>query len=186
MQNILTSAGPITVVIPDQTATPHWISLAVRIAHILDVYHKLDVEILTDAEALTRLTKDMLSEGNLVIIGMSRNLFARELLSWGRTEFGIDGETSTFRGIRLKERSCGILFTHPHPVQLKSMALFLSGTDEEGLERALRLFPFRTGVAVPDWVIVGKEADVVGAAGVIGAGVWNNEWKWNEPMSWLQ
>lgn len=48
--------------------------------------------------------------------------------------------------------------------------LFICGTDEAGLERALRLFPFRTGVTVPDWLFVGEEADQLGAAGVVGAG----------------
>jgi hypothetical protein len=39
-----------------------------------------------------------------------------------------------------------------------------------GFERAIRLFPIRTGVAVPDWIIISKDVDEVGAAGVRGAG----------------
>jgi hypothetical protein len=38
------------------------------------------------------------------------------------------------------------------------------------MESVLRLFPIRTGVAVPDWVVVGHSSQAVGAAGVKGAG----------------
>ena len=39
-----------------------------------------------------------------------------------------------------------------------------------GLERAIRLFPIRTGVLSPDWLVVDGRADTIGAAGVQGAG----------------
>jgi hypothetical protein len=48
--------------------------------------------------------------------------------------------------------------------------LFLLATDTAGLEKAARLFPIRTGVAVPDWLIIDRGADRVGAAGVVGGG----------------
>jgi hypothetical protein len=51
-----------------------------------------------------------------------------------------------------------------------NMVLFLQSTDTEGLERALRLFPIRTGVTVPDWLVVDGRADRIGAAGTEGAG----------------
>ena len=41
---------------------------------------------------------------------------------------------------------------------------------EAGLERALRLFPLRTGLAVPDWIVVGEGADSMGMGGVEAAG----------------
>lgn len=42
--------------------------------------------------------------------------------------------------------------------------------DVSGLERAGRLFPFRTGVAAPDWVVLSERTDLIGAAGVDAAG----------------
>lgn len=42
--------------------------------------------------------------------------------------------------------------------------------DESGIERAVRLVPTRTGVTVPDWLLVGPTSDQLGAAGVMGAG----------------
>jgi hypothetical protein len=43
--------------------------------------------------------------------------------------------------------------------------------DELALERALRLFPIRTGIAVPEWIVLHPHADSIGAAGVVGAGL---------------
>jgi len=74
--------------------------------------------------------------------------------------------------------------------------------DAAGLERAGRLFPYRTGVAAPDWVVLSERTDVIGAAGVDAAGyeflpfrltdshvvgdsVWGSEWNLNEPMTWF-
>ena len=80
--------------------------------------------------------------------------------------------------------------------------LFVIHNDKNGLERASRLFPIRTGVAVPDWIIVGDKMDNFGAGGVKGAGwvnnidrrlqgflillssVWGLDWKLNVSMSW--
>jgi hypothetical protein len=38
------------------------------------------------------------------------------------------------------------------------------------MEKAARLFPIRTGVLVPDWLVIGNEADHIGASAVVGAG----------------
>lgn len=61
------------------------------------------------------------------------------------------------------------MFLHQHPIYRRANMLFILG-DNSGIERAARLFPIRTGVAVPDWLLVGTEADDVGAGGVMGAG----------------
>jgi len=62
------------------------------------------------------------------------------------------------------------MFLHPHPTLIDSLMLFILYNDDPALERAVRLFPFRTGVAVPDWVVVGPMMDTLGAAGIEGAG----------------
>lgn len=43
-------------------------------------------------------------------------------------------------------------------------------TDDSGLERVARLFPIRTGVTVPDWLIIDSHSDTLGAGAVAGAG----------------
>ncbi|KAJ3865929.1 hypothetical protein EV359DRAFT_72120 [Lentinula novae-zelandiae] len=51
------------------------------------------------------------------------------------------------------------------------------------IDRAARLFPIRTGVPVPDWIIIGGD-DGRGEGNVIAAGLWDSEWNWNKAMSW--
>ena len=48
--------------------------------------------------------------------------------------------------------------------------LFIIANDQSGLERAVRLFPMRTGLALADWMVIGKLADKLGAAGIEKAG----------------
>lgn len=58
----------------------------------------------------------------------------------------------------------------PHPRDVASNTLFVVGTDTAALERTARLFPIRTGVTTPDWLVIAPDADRIGAAGVLGAG----------------
>jgi hypothetical protein len=48
--------------------------------------------------------------------------------------------------------------------------LFMISSDVPGLERLARLFPIRTGVTVPSWVVLNDNSDHIGAAGIHGAG----------------
>jgi hypothetical protein len=64
----------------------------------------------------------------------------------------------------------GIMFTHPHERSPSSTMLFIIANDQSGLERAARLFPIRTGLALADWLVIGKQADKQGASGIQSAG----------------
>lgn len=61
------------------------------------------------------------------------------------------------------------MFLHQHPKYEGANMVFLLG-DASGMERVARLFPIRTGVTVPDWLITGEKADNMGTAGLMGAG----------------
>ncbi|RPD65838.1 hypothetical protein L226DRAFT_566346 [Lentinus tigrinus ALCF2SS1-7] len=181
--NFLTTSAPIIIVIPNRTSS-RLLSAALRIAHALDVYHKLDAEIIEDGEAARRLKEGSLGSGNMVILNSGElSGFATTIMDKRQTPFGVRGGTLELRGRLLNESSMATLFLHPHPVDATSLVLFLYGADLSGLERGLRLVPIRTGVTVPDWIVIGALADERGSGGVDGAGVWGNDWSWNEAMS---
>jgi hypothetical protein len=46
--------------------------------------------------------------------------------------------------------------------------LHIWGIDDHGLEHAARLFPFRTGLACPEWIILGDVSTV--PSGILAAG----------------
>ncbi|KAI0807549.1 hypothetical protein C8Q74DRAFT_1363040 [Fomes fomentarius] len=181
--NFLTTSGPVAIVVPARVPS-RTLSAALRIAHNLNVYHKLDVDIITDDEAIQRLHDGTLGTGNLLVLANGAlGEFAKLLLSEGRTAFGVRDGFLELRGRLIDGPSQATLFLHPHPLHASSLVLFLYGADAGGLERGLRLFPIRTGVTVPDWIVVGPEADERGSGGVKAAGVWGNDWGWNEAMS---
>ncbi|TBU28927.1 hypothetical protein BD311DRAFT_757466 [Dichomitus squalens] len=181
--NVLSSAGPITIVIPSQSPSAQ-LSAGLRIAHNLDVYHKLDADIITEDEAATRMRDGSLASANIVVLARGElGAFSRSILEEARTPFKISGTSLKLRGRLLNGPSMATLFLHPHPTNANSLVLFAYGADMSGFERAVRLFPIRTGVTVPDWIVVGRQADERGTGGVHGAGVWGNNWSWNEAMS---
>ncbi|KAH9901635.1 hypothetical protein C8Q73DRAFT_678452 [Cubamyces lactineus] len=177
--NILSSKGPITIVIASKQ-TSRELSAALRLAHNLNVYHKLDAEIVDDKEAADKITEPS-QTGNTILLGLGE--VATSTLQQRRIAFGVADGVLSLRGRLINEDGTAALILHPHPSREDALLLLMHGTDAIGLERALRLFPIRTGITVPDWIIVTRQADERGTAGVEGAGVWGNDWSWNEAMS---
>ncbi|THH31747.1 hypothetical protein EUX98_g2437 [Antrodiella citrinella] len=181
LSNILTTLGSINIVIPD-APTPSALSVAKRIAHDLNLYHKLDTDVLYASEASARLQQGSLGPGNVVVVGGSTNSLAKALLLQHKTPFSLSANILTLNG-EVVDKSAAALFLHPHPESAAGLVLLMYADTEDALERAGRLFPIRTGVTVPDWLVIGNAADKIGAAGVLGAGVWGHEWTWNEALS---
>ncbi|KAI0340686.1 hypothetical protein BDW22DRAFT_1360117 [Trametopsis cervina] len=177
---ILSSSGPLLLVIPHKSS--EHVHLAGRIAHDLDVYHKLSSEIVDATEALQKLKSGIIGSGNIVTIGGSENLFTGHIMEHSPTSFVLHDKTLTLRGHALPKSSSSI-FLHPHPLSPTSLVLVMYSENKHGIERLSRLFPIRTGVTVPDWLVLSEDADLLGAAGVAGAGVWDKDWSWNARMS---
>jgi hypothetical protein len=189
IQCILNSAGPFQIVVPD-SGSSHDLSIALRLVHDLNTYHRLDAEIFTGSDALQLLQRNALSTGNVVVVGGAQAPFTKSGLSQNKTCFTLQDGLITLRGRSLVDAGqgtlsspCflqipkltllitrGIMFLHPHPTRSEGTMLFMFGSDASGLEQAARLFPIRTGVTVPDWLLVSKYSDRVGAGGTMGAG----------------
>lgn len=82
MQAVLSSEGPITIVF-SSTEDRREFSLALRIAHILHSYHRLDSVIITEDEALAKTHSASWSNGNIVVIGKPSSLFVKHILDRG-------------------------------------------------------------------------------------------------------
>ncbi len=169
IQAVLSSNGPITLVIPDDNHT-HEMNVALRIAHDLELYHRLDSEIIRSSEAFEN---DSLSQGNVVVIGNDASFSAQMKCVPQRP---LDGPGIGEQRISYLEISTdildalGLIFLHSHPSNSNGNMLMMQSTDSAGLERVARLFPIRTGIPVPDWLIVGPLADSRGTGGVLSAG----------------
>lgn len=164
---ILTSPAPLTIVYEAESTSS--LSAALRLAAALDGYHKLDTEVIGDTEATRKLGDGSLGSGNLVVLTDGKGNFAESLLSQRRTAFSLNDGSLYLRGKRIGACSAA-LFLHPHPSATDASVLFLYAQDDAAMERGLRLFPIRTGVPIPDWVMTTESADEVGAGGIEGTG----------------
>lgn len=128
----------------------------------------------------------------MIVIGCADSSLAKDLLRSSQSEWSHEGEAWVLNDKKFDNPTSGLLFLVKRTSNAASTVLFLQSSDPGGLERALRLFPIRTGVLVPDWLVVDERADRIGAGGAEGAGVWgsagrsnNGKWGFNARMSWL-
>jgi len=98
LQQILSSCDPIRFIVPDVTQSRE-LSAALRIAHDLNVHHRLDAEIVLESEALPLLDAGPWSDGNIVFIGKPSSEFVRRVLEDQKTPFGVAS------GLRLKSQA---------------------------------------------------------------------------------
>lgn len=84
IQSILSSPGSVTIITSGQSnGNDHWAAL--RLAHVLQLYHRLDSEIIAEDEAHTRTACDTWRDGNIIFIGPPHSPFAKEILGQQRT-----------------------------------------------------------------------------------------------------
>ncbi|KAI4528329.1 hypothetical protein K525DRAFT_252265 [Schizophyllum commune Loenen D] len=180
VQSILsTTHGPIKLSVPSLADNTPELSLALRIAHDLDTYHRLDAEIIEGRPD---------DRGNLVAIqvGKPSDAFYRLLRDDNAVLLPSD-EGVCFRGrddYKIHKPGTGVIALDPSVVDGRTR-LYLYASDVAGLERLGCLFPIRTGVKVPGWMVVGPEMDTKSSGGILGAGFLGTEGKWNEGMSWF-
>jgi pimeloyl-ACP methyl ester carboxylesterase/nucleotide-binding universal stress UspA family protein len=68
------------------------------------------------------------------------------------------------------------LFVRPRPDSDVASVGVVSGTGAAGMRLADRLPYFVSGVAYPDWIVLGSETLTRGSSGVRGAGFFGNDW----------
>ncbi|KAG1879397.1 hypothetical protein C8R48DRAFT_752447 [Suillus tomentosus] len=179
-QAILSADGIIDIVIPSLHHSSE-LSAALRITHNLRTYHLLDARIVSAHEA----ENGLVCGGNMVVIGCADSLLVKDLLRRSQSEWSHEGGAWILNDKKFNTPTSGLLFLVKRTSSTANTALFLQSSDAGGLERALRLFPIRTGVLVPDWLVVDEGADRIGAGGAEGAGSNDGKWGFNARMSWL-
>lgn len=107
IQTILTSPAPITLLAANEMIAEN-LSVALRIAHDLHLYHKLDSEIITESVALHRSQHGSWPAGNVVFIGTASSQFAKLVLQEGKTSFQIVGSHIDFNQKRLNKPGEGL------------------------------------------------------------------------------
>ncbi|KAG0012671.1 hypothetical protein BGZ80_011595 [Entomortierella chlamydospora] len=139
--------------------------IAKLVAHDIYLYGRGDVEVVTDDEYLARIAMEAgnnnSDRSNLVLIGgHHQNSVTKHVLATAKSEVTIDsqdGQVSIHPNaeiatpIEFRKPGTGLLMIRPWGPS--NLAMVIAGLDARGLETAARLFPKRTGLLVPDWVM---------------------------------
>ncbi|KAF9576165.1 hypothetical protein EC968_010288 [Mortierella alpina] len=169
--------------------------IAKLISHDIYLYGRGDVEIVTDKDYRARIDDILAGNGaerpNLVLIGdHHQNFITKLVLAQTEQQVTIDcreGLVSILPGfdhvVETEYRQAGTGLLMIRPWGTHNLAMVIAGLDVQGLETAARLFPKRTGLLVPDWVVTGPEMAWKGAGGILAAGYWGNRWEYLPSMS---
>jgi len=181
--------GTLTIVIGTQStgSAEHFERIASNIAQTLFIHFGAEVDIRFDYEI-----KYSILEGNVICLGMEdENSHVEEVIkrSHFTTPFPIQAKEGT---IAVNDTSSvyryqgnGVGAIYLHPLEKSRLLLIICGTDNNGLERAARLFPYRTGVGQPDWVVLSPKMGVHGMQGVEAMGYYSNLWGIESAVSYF-
>ncbi|KAF8595688.1 hypothetical protein BDV93DRAFT_611299 [Ceratobasidium sp. AG-I] len=173
LSRILTVAETIVIIIPHEKFE-YYESIALRLAHNLYTYLKLDCDILRDHEAI--YDNQDFKNRSIIVVGGQLNQYGRSVRA-SPLKISTKGLVS-IAGMEYGEAGTAAISLHQNH-------LYLDAVDESGYERALRIFPLRTGVPGPEWIILGKECDDRGYGGVLAAGFWNRTGGLSEVISYF-
>ncbi|CAI2175803.1 10972_t:CDS:10 [Funneliformis geosporum] len=187
---ILESKFPLLLVvgtISSKAFTSKFMNIAQEISHSWFLYGNGNAIIIHDTDLCDdhKFICNEYVKGNMVLLGNIFENKVTELIMNERiseVKFYKDGSFQ-LNYKKFSDPGTGILFLHPY--KFSQLSLIISGTDLSGLDQITKLFPKRTGVPIPDWIITGSETKWKGVGGLLGAGFWDNEWKYNDAIGYL-
>jgi hypothetical protein len=112
IQSFLSTAAPFHLVVLDNSSSRD-ISVALRIAHDLNAYHRLDAEIILGHESFRERLVDSTTIGNILIIGDAASPSLAKLLENPHTPFRSENNVLTLKDATLDEAGlggCGVSF----------------------------------------------------------------------------
>lgn len=176
LDSILSSRSHFSIILPKgKHDFSYYNGVALDISRNLFQYFAADSEILADSP------RSASTDGNLVILGVPSEMDINSQGLWGEFPIGIMGNDIVITDAQGRQRKyplepgMGLIYLHPLPKG--RLALVIWGADEVGLRTAARLFPLRTGVGQPNFVIAGKEMRWSGVSGVKAMGMFDSLWQ---------
>jgi pimeloyl-ACP methyl ester carboxylesterase len=71
-------------------------------------------------------------------------------------------------------------------VSSSRLIVVFSGVDERGFNIVTQLFPVKSDITIPDYMVVGADFSAQGQSGVLAAGFWNNFWQFDPRIGYLR
>jgi hypothetical protein len=107
LQNLLMTEGTILLIVPDHDE--HMLSAALRVAHGLNVYHKLDTEIITHAVAVEGMASSVPNPGNMIVFGTPHDHLVQSILNQQQTPIDVRQNTLIINRKPIYESSYGMI-----------------------------------------------------------------------------
>lgn len=107
MQMILDSRGPLILVVPNDQRSEAF-EVALRLAHDLDMFHRLDSQIWTSDDAMRSAKAGRLGHGNIIVIGSTSMSFVQWLLGLRMSSFRLDAGYMKLQNLVLNKPSTGM------------------------------------------------------------------------------
>ncbi|KAI8619925.1 hypothetical protein BC830DRAFT_1101631 [Chytriomyces sp. MP71] len=166
------------------------------------IYGRGGTQIIRDVDARDGIA----AKYHLIVLGGPKdNIFTRRRETEGGAKMVKFLESGGFQIDTKKYEAAGtgMLFLAPSPTRTL-MGMYITGVDELGFKRAVWSIPFRTGLMVPDYLVVGDEygdpatgwtagdgnpfggAGTKGSGGVFAAGYWSNVWEYDPRCGYLK
>lgn len=180
--------GPITIVIGtrDPVYRIAYEQAALMLANTLYYQGRYTPRIALDSESSS------FDETNLIVFGSPRtNTYLSSLTNHSMPTFAsLPVSWGTQTGFTIGKRdfshtASGLAFITPVPSETNSLQLVIDGNSVEAFRKAAGLVPTKSSWTVPDWVVTGPEYGWNGAAGLLGAGYWSNNWQFEAANSWV-
>lgn len=100
LQSFLSTKGPITFILPSSEPAhlpKNFLSVGIRLAHDLHIYHRLDADIVYDNEIITPAHVKW-PRHNFVVMGRLDNPLVQRILGENKTPLGLRGGRLTLNG----------------------------------------------------------------------------------------
>lgn len=136
----------------------------------------VDVVADTDYDAEKFAGRNVLVYGNADTNGAWRTLLGDSPV------YAKSGEVF-IRGHNTKGDGLIAMVVRPHPQHQNALVAAIAPTGPKAFALADRLPIFTSGVAYPDWCVIGPEATAKGLDGVLGAGFFDSQWRYDEKNS---
>lgn len=106
LATILNSHEPFQIIVADEDASSG-LSIALRIAHDLDVYHKLDCSILRMSETRSRHATGSFKRGNVIIAGLTHEQHVHYWLGLDNGPISVQDDALLVNGRMVAGKSLG-------------------------------------------------------------------------------
>eukprot|EP01132_Coremiostelium_polycephalum_P005382 gene5382-6715_t len=161
--------------------------LGVYLSNVFYYQERYSITVISDAE----FTTDMLSTYNVIFLGgPTTNKGALRLESSLPVQFNNDGSFS-IGGSQFSGSDIGIVFLAScnqggSQYRMGCMVSVIEGTDNNGLETAVMMFPTKSNIPVPDFAVAGPTYGYTGSSGLLALGFWSNTWSYDQSISYIK